>query len=111
MLDSSSFGLLGALHDESLVDVRDNTTASNGGLDESVKLLVAADRQLQVARSDSLYFKVFASVTCKLEHLSSEVFKDSSTVNCRSGTNTAVSADSALQESVNSSNGELYKNT
>lgn len=93
------------------MDVGDNTTASNGSLDQSVELLVAADRQLQVARSDSLDLKVLASVTGKLEHLSGEVFQDSGRVNGGGSTNTAVSTDSTLQKSVNSSNGELKNST
>ena len=50
-------GLRG-LHDESLVDVRDDTAASNGGLDEGVELFVTADRKLQVTGSDALDLKV-----------------------------------------------------
>ena len=62
------------------MDVRDDTTASNGGLDQGVQLFVAADSQLQVARSDSLHLEVLACVASELEHLSGEVLKDSSRV-------------------------------
>ncbi len=47
-----------ALVDERLVDVRDDTAAGDRGLDERVELLVAADRELRVARSDALHLEV-----------------------------------------------------
>lgn len=50
--------LLVRLHDEGLVDVRDNTTSSNSGLDESVKLFVSSDGEQQMSGSDSLHFKI-----------------------------------------------------
>ena len=62
------------------MDVRDDTTASNGGLDQGIQLFVTADSQLQVARSDSLHLEVLACVASELEHLSGEVLKDSSRV-------------------------------
>ena len=72
---------LGWLHDESLVDVWDNTTASDSSLDEGIELLVATDSKLQVAGSNALDLKVLAGVTCELKNLSSEVLKNSSRVN------------------------------
>ena len=96
-----------ALHDQGLVDVGDHTTASNGSLDERIKFFVAANGQLQVAWRDSLHLQVLASVACELEHLRSEVLKNGSSVHSRSCTDTTVGTYSALQESVNSSNGEL----
>ena len=53
-------GLLGAgLGQQRLVDVRDDTTASNGRLDQCVKLLVTTDGELKVARCDALDLEVF----------------------------------------------------
>lgn len=98
-----------ALDDQSLVDVRDHTAASDGGLNKRVKLLVAADSKLEMTRGHSLNLQVFAGVSGELEHLSGEVLEDGGSVDCRSGTNTTASADSALQESVNSSHGELFE--
>lgn len=89
------------------MNVRDHTTASNGGLDESVELLIASDSELEVSRCDSLHLEILASVSCELKNLSSQVLEDSCSINGRSGSNSAVSANSTLQESVNSSNGEL----
>ena len=50
--------LLVRLHDEGLVDVRDNTTSSNSGLDKSVEFLITSDGEQQVSGSDSLNFKI-----------------------------------------------------
>lgn len=98
-----------ALNDKSLVDVRDHTAASDGGLNQRVKLLVAADGKLEMTRGDSFNLEVLAGVSGELEHLSGEVLKDGGRVDGRSSTNTAASANSALQESVNSSNWELFE--
>jgi len=100
--------LLVGLHDECLVDVRDHTTTGDGSLDKGIKFFVTADSQLEMSGGDALDLQVFAGVTGQLEDLSGEVLKDSCGVNSRGGTNTAVSADSALQESVDATNGELY---
>ena len=56
-------GLGQSFHDEGLVDVRDDTTASDGGFNKRVEFFVSANSQLQVAWGDALDFKVFASVT------------------------------------------------
>ena len=79
-VDRCSLGLLGRLKDEGLVDVRDNTTASNSGLDESVELLIASNSELQMSGSNSLNLKILGSVAGKLEDLSSQVLEDSSCV-------------------------------
>lgn len=91
------------------MNVRDHTTAGDGGLDQGVELLVASDSELEVSGSNSLHLKVLGGVASKLEDLSSEVLEDSGSVDGRSGADSAVGVNSALQESVNSSNGELYK--
>ena len=97
------------LDDESLVDVRDDTTAGDSRLDEGVELLVTSDGEQQVSRRDSLDLKILGGVAGKLEDLGGEVLKDGSTVDGRGGTDSAVGAHSALQESVDSSDGELQE--
>lgn len=94
---SRSLGVgLGGFHDKSLVNVWDHTTAGNSSLDKSVKLFVTTDCELQVAGSDTLYFKVFASVTSQFKHFSSEVLKDGSRVDCGCSTNATASIYSGL---------------
>ena len=56
---------------------------------------------------DSLDLKILRSVTSELKNLGSQILEDSSTVDSGCGTNSAVGTDSALQNSVNSSNWEL----
>lgn len=109
LVDVSAALLLVGLHDEGFVDVRDNTTSSNSGLDESVELFVTSDGEQQVSRSDSLHFEIFGSISSELKNLSSEVLKDSSTVDGRGSSYSRVGTDSALKESVDSSDGELKK--
>lgn len=67
---------LSTLHDQRLVNVGDDTAASNSGLDECIELLVATNSQLEMARGDAFDLEVLAGVTCKLKNLSSEVLED-----------------------------------
>ena len=55
------------------MDVGDDTTASDGCLDERVELLVAADRELEVL-VDALDLKVLGRVARELENLGGQVF-------------------------------------
>lgn len=71
---------LGRLHDQSLVDVGDHTTASDGRLDEGIELLVTADSELQVAGGNTLDFQVLRSIACEFKNFSSQVLKDVSRV-------------------------------
>ena len=57
------------LADERFVDVRNDTAAGNGGLDEGVQLFVTTDGQLQVPGSDTLHFQIFGSISSQLENL------------------------------------------
>ena len=87
--------------------MRDDSSSSNGGLDQSVELLISSDSELEMSGSNSLNLKVLRSVTGELKNLSGEVLKDGSTVDSGSGSDSAVGTDSSLQKSVDSSNGEL----
>lgn len=89
------------------MDVRDDTTTSDGSLDQSVKLFVTSDGEEQVSWRDSLHLKVLGGVTGQLQDLGSEVFEDGSAVDGRSGTDSAVGTHSRFQESMDSSDGEL----
>lgn len=56
---------------------------------------------------DSSDLEIFGSVSCQFKNFGSQVFKDSSTVDGSSGSDSVSGRDSALEESVNSTNGEL----
>ena len=107
-LHRSDLLLVVGLHDECLVDVGDDTTTGNGCLDEGIKLFVTADSQLEMSGGDALHLQVFAGVSGQLEDLGGEVLKDGGGVHGRGGSNAAVGADSALQESVDATHGELH---
>ena len=91
------------------MDVWDDTSASDGGLDEGVELFITSNSELEMSWSDSLHLKIFGSVTSELKDLSGQILEDGSAVNCGCGTDSAVGAHSALQDSVNSSDWELYE--
>lgn len=60
-----------------------------------------------MAGGDALDLQVFACIASELENLGREVLKDRGGVNSGSRADTAIRANSALQESVNSSDREL----
>jgi len=105
--DIYSLLLLSRFHDQSFVNVRNDTTASDCSLDKSVELFVTSNCELQMSWGDSLNLKIFRGVTRQFKNLSSQILKDCCTVNGRCGSDPAVGANSALQESVNSSDWEL----
>ena len=54
--------LLFHLEQQSSVDVRQHTTEGDGGANEGIEFLVAADSELEVARSDALDLEVLGGV-------------------------------------------------
>jgi hypothetical protein len=103
---SARGGTLGA-GDQRSVDMGDNTTTSDGGLDEGVKLLVSADSQQQVSGGDSLHLQVLAGVTGQLQNLSGQVLQDSRSVYSGGSTDSLRRVHAHLQESVDTTNREL----
>jgi len=100
---------LGGLGDEGLVDVGDDTSSGDGGLDQGVELLVTADGELKVARGDTLDLEVLGGVSGELQHLSGEVLEDGGAVDGSGGTNTASVEGPLLEDTVHTANGELHK--
>ena len=91
------------------MDVRDDTTAGDGRLDQRVELLVTSDGEQQVSRRDSLDLEVLGRVTGELKHLGSQVLEDGGRVDGRGCADSAVGTDPGLEESVDPSNGELER--
>ena len=101
----------GGLGDEGLVDVRNNSTTGNGSLDEGVKLLVTTDGEQQVTGGDTLHLKILTGITGKLENLSGQVLHDGRSIDGGGGTNTLLGVNAGLQETVNTTDGELQTGT
>ena len=100
-------GGLGGLVDEGLVDVGDDTTTGDGGLDKGVELLVTTDGELEMAGSDTLDLEVLAGVTGELEDLGGQILKDGGSVDGGGGTDTLGLLDGGLEETVDTTDGEL----
>ena len=103
----SSSLLLGGLVDERLVDVRNDTTTCDSGLDEGIKLLVTTDSELEIAGSDTLDFQVLGCVSGKLENLGGQVLHDGGGVDSRGRSDALLLGDTLFQVSVDTSDGEL----
>lgn len=56
--------------------MRKDTTERDGGADQRVEFLVAADRELQVARRDALDLEILGRVAGKLENFGRQVLED-----------------------------------
>lgn len=102
--------LLGAfslLANERFVDMRNDSSSSNGGLDECIQLLVTTDGELQMAGSDTLHLQILGGVASQLEDLSGQIFEDGSRVDGGSGSNTSMRGGAVFQMPVDTSHGEL----
>lgn len=57
------------LANQRFMDMRDDTTASDRCLDQTVQLLVSADGQLQMPGGDTLHLQVLGRVSGQLQDL------------------------------------------
>lgn len=89
------------------MDVGQDTSTGDGSLDELIKLVIGTDGEEQVARVDTLNVHILGGVSGKLEQLGSQVLEDGSRVNGSGGSNAASSVRALLQETVDTSDGEL----
>ena len=64
MQQSFGFALSGLSDKKVLVNVGNNTAASNGGLDEEIELFITADSELKMSGGDSSNFEVFGGISC-----------------------------------------------
>jgi len=101
-------GLLCALlANKGLVDVRNDSTASNGSLDEGVELFVSSNGELQVTRRDTLHLQILGGVASQLQHLCCEVLEDGSAVDCGSGSHAPMGGGAVLEVPVDTPHREL----
>ena len=89
------------------MDVRDDTAACDRGLDEGVELLVTTDGELEMAGRDTLDLQILARVAGELEDLGGQVLKDGGRVDGGGGTDTLGLLDGGLEETVDTTDGEL----
>ncbi len=103
--------LVGLLGQEHSLDVRQNTTLSNGHSTEKlVQLLIVADGQLKMTGDDPGLLVVTGSIACQLKNLSSEVLHDSSQVDWGSSSN-PLSIVALSQVTVDTTHRELKSST
>ena len=79
------------------MDVRDDASSSNRGLDQRVQLLVSPDGELEMPGGDSLHLQVLTGVAGQLEDLSSEVLQDGGAVDGSGGSNPPGGERAALE--------------
>jgi hypothetical protein len=103
--------LLSGLVDEGLVDVRDDTSSGDGGLDEGIQLLVSPNSELKMAGGDTLHLEILGGVTRQLEHLSREVLEDGGGVDGGRGSDPSVGGGASLEQTVDTSDRELESGT
>ena len=99
--------LLLHLEQERPVDVREDTAEGDSGANQRIKLFVTADRELQVARCDTLDFQVLGRVTSEFEHFSGKVFENGGQVDGRFGTNARLLTRYIPQVALYTTAGEL----
>lgn len=87
--------------------MRQDTSKSDGGADQSVEFFVTADGELQVARRDALDFKILSGVACELEHFGGQVFEDGSQVDGGFGADARLLASDGAQVALYATAGEL----
>lgn len=111
-----------------LVDVRKNSTTSDGSADQRVELLISANSELKMARGDTLDAKILRGVSCRakskqqhryralqqltsqLKNLGGQVLEDGRGVDGGLGSDTHVVLGASLKVTVNTTDGELGYN-
>ena len=93
--------------DKGNVDVWEDTTGSDSSVSHKFgELLVVSDSKLDVSWDDSASFVISGGVTCELEDLGGEVFKDGGEIDWGTGSN-SLGVSSNSEVSGDSSNWEL----
>jgi hypothetical protein len=99
--------LLLNLEQECAVDVRQNTTEGDRGVNESIKFLVASDGELQVSRRDALDLEILGGVSCQFEDFGGQVFQHCCDVDGGFGADAHLVLGLRLEETLHTTAGEL----
>lgn len=102
----AGFALL-ELANERDVDVGQDTSAGDGGLDELIEFVISTNSQKQVTRIDTLDVHVLGGVSSELQQFGGQVLQDGSAVDGGGSSNTTSSMGSLLQETVDTTDREL----
>lgn len=89
------------------MDVRDDTTTGNGGLDQSIQFFVSSNGQLQVTGSDTLHLQVFARISSQFQYFCRQVFQNGGRIDGRCRSDTVSLVHGVLQETMHTTYGEL----
>ena len=87
--------------------MRQDTTEGYGGADQSIELLISADRELEMARCDALDLEILGSVAGKFENLSGEVLEDSCDIDSSFGADAHLVLSVVLEETLDTTAREL----
>lgn len=89
------------------MNVRDNTTACNGGLDESIQLLVSSNGELKMPGCDTLDLEILAGISSELQDFGSKIFENSGSVDSSRGSHTLTVLNRGFQETMDTTDGKL----
>lgn len=95
------------LVDERLVNVWDDTTTSNGSLDQGIQFFITPNSQLQVTWCDTFDLKILAGISGQFKNFGCQIFQDGGGVNGSGSTDTMSLMDRILQETVNTTDWKL----
>lgn len=95
------------LPDQRFVNVRNDTTTGNGGLDERVQFFVSSNSQLQVTWSNTLYLQILRRVAGQFKHFGGQIFKNGCSVYGSRCSNTTMTCSARLQVTMNTTDREL----
>lgn len=95
------------LVDQRFVDVRDDTSTGNGGLDQSIQFFITSDGKLQMARCDTLDFEILAGISSQLQNFGGEVFQNSRGVYSSGSSHSMTLVHRILQETMDTTDGKL----
>ena len=101
--------LLLNLEQECAVDVRQNTTKGNRGVNEGIKFLVTSDGELQVSGCNALDLEILCGVACQFEDFGSQVFEDGRQVDGRLAADARLLAGDGAKVTLYATAGELSR--
>jgi len=84
-----------------------DTTEGDSGTDQSVEFFVTTDGELQVTRSDTLDLEILGRVAGEFENFGSQILQDGSDIDGGFGTNSHLVLSVVLEETLDSTAGEL----